>query len=124
MPSSGWVSTVASVVAWGSALPQPVSTGSSIAKHSNKQIIAKNGQEAVSKYKVIKNDEISKLEIVIIHGRKHQIRVHMNYLGHPIVGDRMYGKDDGESLKLHFKKITFFHPFKHKKIMIECEERF
>lgn len=93
-------------------------------RHSNKQIITKNGQEAMTKYKVIKNGNIAKVKIIIIHGRKHQIRVHMNSIGHSIVGDKLYGINDGKSLKLHFKKITFFHPFKNKRITIECEEKF
>jgi 23S rRNA pseudouridine1911/1915/1917 synthase len=93
-------------------------------RHSNKQIISKNGKEAISYYKVLENGSVSKVEVTIIHGRTHQIRVHMQSINHPLLGDKIYGKDDGYDLKLHFKNISFFHPFKGEKIFIECEEQF
>ena len=93
-------------------------------RHSKKQIISKNGKEAISYYKVLENGSVSKVEVTIIHGRTHQIRVHMQSINHPLLGDKIYGKDDGYDLKLHFKNISFFHPFKGEKIFIECEEQF
>lgn len=92
-------------------------------RHNNNQIVCKNGKTATSYYKVIKNDKISKVLVNIEHGRKHQIRVHMNYIGHSIVGDKIYGNDLG-GLKLHFKKVIFTHPYTREKMTIECKEAF
>ena len=54
----------------------------------------------------------SLLEIHLLTGRKNQIRVHMADEGHPVVGDRKYGKikDAYERLALHSKSISFKHP--------------
>ncbi len=93
-------------------------------RHSNKQIVTKMGKNSISEYKVIINNKISKVFVRIIHGRKHQIRVHMKSINHPIVGDKIYGVKDQENLKLHFRKVVFYHPFLMKKLTIICEEKF
>lgn len=55
--------------------------------------VKQSGKEAVSQYKVLAtNKEVSLVEINIKTGRTHQIRVHMSYIGHPIIGDSVYGK--------------------------------
>jgi len=52
----------------------------------------KNKREAVTEYKVIKKyKDYTLLEISLKTGRKHQIRCHLAYIGHPIAGDKMYG---------------------------------
>jgi RluA family pseudouridine synthase len=71
------------------------------------------GKLAHTAYKVLKETkQFSLLEINLLTGRKNQIRVHMADKGHPIVGDRKYGKtNDGYSrLALHSKSISFKHP--------------
>lgn len=93
-------------------------------RHSNKQIISKTGKPANSKYKVLENGKISKVKVQIDHGRKHQIRVHLASINHPIIGDKLYGKNETEGLKLHFYKVEFRHPVTKKKIRIECKEDF
>ena len=53
-------------------------------------------QEIITAYKVLKYDrdnDISRLEIELITGRTHQIRAHMAYIGHPVIGDGKYGKN-------------------------------
>lgn len=92
-------------------------------RHSNKQIVVKTGKVAYTTYEVIKNDKISKVKVNIKHGRKHQIRVHMSYINHPIVGDKLYGYGE-EQLKLHFRKVTFTHPYTREKMTIKCREDF
>lgn len=56
----------------------------------------------------------SLLEVKIETGRQHQIRAHMAWLGHSIVGDERYGKK-GERMGLHSKALTIIHPLSKKK---------
>lgn len=60
-------------------------------KNRHKMCICKNGKEAITKVKKIcAKNGITKLEIELLTGRTHQIRVHMAYLGYPIIGDNIY----------------------------------
>lgn len=73
----------------------------------------KEGKKAVSHYKVLKkNRNYSLLEVNIETGRKNQIRVHMQDLGHSVVGDKKYGstKNPINRLGLHASTIVFVHP--------------
>ncbi|HBM15799.1 MAG TPA: RNA pseudouridine synthase [Lentisphaeria bacterium] len=82
------------------------------------------GKLAHTAYKVIKETkQFSLLEINLLTGRKNQIRVHMADKGHPIVGDRKYGKikDEYSRLALHSKWISFKHPFSGKKMAFEAK---
>lgn len=82
-------------------------------RHSDKQRISKDGKQATSIYKVIKRFSDETLcEIKIIGGRKHQIRVHMATIGHPVVGDKLYGhlKKNMGQLNLEFIECKFMHP--------------
>lgn len=72
-----------------------------------------NGSSAITEYSVIK--EVDNLSLVYLHlktGRTHQIRVHMSYIGHPIVGDSLYGttSDLINRQALHACKVSFIHP--------------
>lgn len=61
-----------------------------------------NGKAAETFYKVLKTDgEHSLLELRPTTGRTHQLRVHMKYLGHPILGDPVYGEEKADRLYLH-----------------------
>lgn len=74
------------------------------------------GQKAVTNYEVVKeNAQYSLLRVKIDTGRKNQIRVHMQLLGHPIVGDDKYGftKDPFGRLGLHASRLEFQHPVTH-----------
>ena len=74
---------------------------------------ATKGKLAQTAYKTLKETRrFSLLEIHLLTGRKNQIRVHMADEGHPVVGDRKYGKikDGYERLALHSKSISFKHP--------------
>ncbi len=77
------------------------------------------GKLAKTGYKVIKEtDKYSMLEINLLTGRKHQIRVHLSEMGHPVVGDKTYGTADKsiERLALHSSSLTITHPFNNKEI--------
>jgi len=80
------------------------------------------GKLSKTGYKVLKESKkFSLLEINLFTGRKNQIRVHFFERGHPVVGDKMYGKE-GKGVKrlaLHAASITITHPFTEKEMIFE-----
>lgn len=75
----------------------------------NKMVESKYGKEAESRYVVVRNlEDKTLMDVSIKSGRTHQIRVHLASLGHPVVGDKIYGTSNGR-LMLHFRKIGFKH---------------
>ena len=78
-------------------------------------IVFENGKPAVTKFKVLERfGKFTLVECNLMTGRTHQIRVHMTYIGHPVVGDPKYGvtkspfKINGQAL--HSKNLRFIHP--------------
>ena len=62
-----------------------------------------------------KSKNITKAKIYITTGRTHQIRLHLSSIGHPIIGDALYGKDEKNiPLQLYCNEIYIFHPILHK----------
>ena len=78
------------------------------------RVFRADGQRAVTHYRVIKRyGEYTLLEMKLETGRTHQIRVHMAYIGHPLVGDWLYGTEDHNIAKrqmLHSCYLCFTHP--------------
>ncbi len=78
------------------------------------QDIVEDGKEAITNFTVLKRyNDYTLVECKLETGRTHQIRVHMKYIGHPLVGDAQYGPkklhaDEGQLL--HAKLIGFAHP--------------
>lgn len=73
----------------------------------------KQGKKAITRYKVLKSTRnLSLLQINLETGRKNQIRVHMQDLGHPVVGDKKYGAHGNpiRRIGLHAHVIAFTHP--------------
>jgi 23S rRNA pseudouridine1911/1915/1917 synthase len=89
-------------------------------KNRQKMAVVENGKTAVTHFTVIKRFEDKTLiECRLETGRTHQIRVHMNYIKHPIVGDPIYGRkktDTSHGQFLHAKTLSFVHP-KTKELM-------
>ena len=82
-----------------------------------------DGKEAITNYKVIKeNSKYSLLKINIETGRKNQIRVQLENIGNPIVGDNKYGeKDCMKRLYLHANKLKMFYPIMKKEMEFKTE---
>ena len=77
------------------------------------------GKLSHTEYMVLKETRgMSLLEIHLLSGRKHQIRVHLSEKGHPVLGDRKYGKgnDPCTSLALHARSLSFTHPVSGKRL--------
>lgn len=78
-------------------------------------ITADNSKEAITHIKVLKRyNNATLIECKLETGRTHQIRVHMEYFNHPIIGDNLYGKNNcalySKGQLLHAYKLTFVHP--------------
>ena len=77
--------------------------------------VARNGKTAKTVYKLIKKyDDYSLLDVTLLTGRTHQIRVHLSYINHPIVGDSKYGNYNANRIfkeKYHFAN-QFLHAYK------------
>lgn len=70
-----------------------------------------SGKKSETYYKVIKTDgKHSLLELRPTTGRTHQLRVHLKYLGHPILGDQVYGNEKADRLYLHASKLEITLP--------------
>jgi len=82
----------------------------------------RKGRLSHTAYRVLRETrDFSLLEVTLITGRKHQIRVHLAEQGHPIVGDKKYGKGDREHkrLALHAQSLSFRHPFSREFVTFE-----
>ncbi len=73
-----------------------------------------NAKDAITHFKVLERyQEATLIELQLETGRTHQIRVHMDYIGHPVVNDPVYGKKkliDETGQCLHAKELGFIHP--------------
>jgi len=81
----------------------------------------KDAKPAITHYKVKEGSERrALLEVAIETGRQHQIRAHMAWIGHAIVGDERYGKKGGR-MGLHAMRLSLIHPMTHKNIFLEVD---
>ena len=134
-------------IIWGSLKPQSGTIREKISRSArNRQLMAvskEKGKIALTNYKTLKifqNSDLPKmslLECKLETGRTHQIRVHMNFRGNPIVGDKSYGKSKKKFKKinpiiekkinnfnrqaLHAKSLGFFHPVTKKEVFFEAK---
>lgn len=89
-----------------------------------KMAVVEGGKHAVTNFRVLERfKDFTLLELQLETGRTHQIRVHMNYIGHPIAGDPLYGprKVIGtHGQYLHAKTLGFTHPRTKEFLQFEC----
>ncbi len=97
--------------------------------HRQKMAVLKEeGRVAISNHETIERfDEVSLVRVKIETGRTHQIRVHMAHIGHPIVGDSIYGHarkhrlpDKPTRQMLHAARLAFTHPASGKRLSFEA----
>ena len=94
-------------------------------KDRKKMAVDAKGKNAITHFKVLKRyNNYTLLELKIDTGRTHQIRVHMSYIGHPVVGDSVYsnGKNEFgvEGQMLHARYLEFKHPITGEELKLEA----
>lgn len=83
-----------------------------------------DGQKAITLFKIVENfATYSFLAIELLTGRTHQIRVHMSSIGHPLLGDDLYGgrKELIDRQALHSRSLEFYHPFREETLHFTAE---
>ena len=93
-------------------------------KDRMKMSVQSDGRRAITDYKVLKRfEKCCLVEFSLQTGRTHQIRVHCKYLNHPIVGDKLYGKEVKglQGQLLHAYKLSFTHPRTGKFMTFEAD---
>ncbi|KKI91518.1 hypothetical protein WQ54_14055 [Bacillus sp. SA1-12] len=94
--------------------------------HATRRRISPTGQKAITHFQVkqyIPDQQLSIVELRLDTGRTHQIRVHLSSIGHPIIGDVLYGakKRILNRQALHAAKVTLPHPLTGEKVEIEAD---
>lgn len=89
--------------------------------HKSRRRVTAGGETAITHYEVIRaSDGYSIARVELETGRTHQIRVHMSHIGHPLLGDSLYGGRETDGLRhqaLHGEKLIFPHPLTGKPVL-------
>lgn len=91
--------------------------------HNQKMIISSTGKNACTYYTCKKaTKHLSFIKCSLTSGRKHQIRVHMASIGHPLLGDHLYGNPSKliNRQALHAYELILIHPITHKPLQLSC----
>ncbi|MBR5242158.1 MAG: RluA family pseudouridine synthase [Clostridia bacterium] len=95
------------------------------AEDSIKRIVSEDGKPAVTLYQVIGEvDGNAILELNLITGRTHQIRVHLSHIGHPLVNDFLYGTRGSGTYMLHCTSLKLPHPITGEELLITSKPPF
>ncbi|MDD2720575.1 MAG: RluA family pseudouridine synthase [Gallionella sp.] len=92
-----------------------------------RKIDAATGKPSLTRYRLLDYDEqrdLSRLELEPVTGRTHQLRVHLSAIGHPILGDALYGGMPAARLMLHAQLLGFDHPVTGEKLEFVHEAAF
>lgn len=84
-----------------------------------------NGKASQTHWRVLEREnDVTRVEFTPITGRSHQLRVHALSIGHPILGDNLYGTTESQTaaprLQLHSLRLTLFHPAQEKYLTFEA----
>ena len=94
---------------------------SEFADKVGKRAVSDGGREALTEYRISEvYPDSTLLDVFIKTGRTHQIRAHLSFIGHPIIGDSLYGEKStliGRQA-LHAQELEFLHPYANKRIKI------
>ena len=91
----------------------------------SKIVSKEEGKYAALEYKVIKEqDNMSLLDINLLTGRHHQIRVQFAHINHPLYGDQRYGKEDKNQLALYAYHLEFNHPITKERMIFEDKPKY
>lgn len=87
------------------------------------------GKPSLTQWKIRAYEgEVSRVELTPLTGRTHQLRVHMNAIGHPILGDLLYGTPQSRAgatrLQLHASALKFTHPLSGKALLLQSPAPF
>lgn len=123
-------------VVWGVPAPRKGEIEGNIGRHKTDRkrmaVLRMGGKPALTRYQVLDVfDEVASLvQCELATGRTHQIRVHMTHIGHPLVGDPVYGRQkngkrpwlrDFPRQALHAQALKFIHPVTHKLMRFACD---
>ena len=135
------IDRIYNAVVWGAPMPRHGEVEGPIGRNPadrKKMAIVPGGKPALTHFKVISafGEYAALVECRLETGRTHQIRVHMTSIGHPLVGDQLYGKNRAKSRvpeptksllttfprqALHAKTLGFHHPISGKKLQFESK---
>lgn len=112
---------VSGIITEGGTVDAPIARcGDSIIKRH----VHPDGERAITHYEPIScKDGNTLIKLRLETGRTHQIRVHLSHIGHPLIGDTLYGVTDERITRqaLHCKDIYFTHPITNKKMHLTCD---
>ena len=100
-------------------------------KHRDKMAVAQDGRNAITHWQVLQRigDKYALIELRLETGRTHQIRVHMSHIGHPLLGDPLYGSGLDKILKLKTQgqllqafRLSFVHPLSNQEVCFEIAQ--
>ena len=78
-----------------------------------------SGERAVTHWRAVTaSEDHTLLSLKLDTGRTHQIRAHLAAIGHPIVGDTLYGASPAERIMLHCERLTFTHPYTGEQVVV------
>jgi 23S rRNA pseudouridine1911/1915/1917 synthase len=89
-----------------------------------RRAVRPDGQKSITEYQVLEQyKEAAYIQLKLITGRTHQIRVHLSNMGHPLLGDKLYGGNEQyiQRQALHAYEMRFIHPYQNSMLILRAE---